>query len=184
MATLVERSQEYFFRCSDYAERISELFDTVKKEELSGDSSRLKAILETMNKIHADYIEDHKSGIDLLQRSTSESRIDELKKQQRSYSKFSRMFDEAIVCIKAALIDLEEDTTRLNVPTSSNKIPKIDFRAFDVEDPELWFTQLELQLEAQGVLEDRKRFFALCRLLGQEQADIVGAISIKPPAKP
>jgi len=187
MANLIERAQEHFFRCNVYDQRLGELEDKIKEEVQVGASSRLKAMFESVQQLRVSYMEDHKAGVDFLQRSTAESRINVLKEQQQLYSSAFGRFDDMILDIKSALIEIEEKVPQQTFSKEeehAHKIPKIEFRSFDEDDPELWFSQLEIQFEALGLSEDRKRFVSLMRLLGNEQADIVGAISVHPPPEP
>jgi len=57
-------------------------------------------------------------------------------------------------------------------------------REFDVKDPSLWFSQLELQFEAQAVVEERKKFVLLMSVIGEDQSHLLNAIAKNPPSDP
>ena len=86
MTNLLDRAQEHFFRCGVYAERLQDLEDKVEEDVRAGFSARLKAVFETVQRLRDLYLEDHKAGLDLLQRSTSEGRLGVLKEQQQHYA--------------------------------------------------------------------------------------------------
>ncbi|CAB4045773.1 Hypothetical predicted protein [Paramuricea clavata] len=122
---------------------------------------------------------DHKQAyIEWLSSSPacSEEKLFSVKK---AHNETAMACDDILIALSIAA---GPTTTPPQSETRKERLPKLEFRAFDKAKPKLWFDQLEIVLMSSSIDTSEQKFAALLRLMDDSTSSLLGAITrAKPP---
>ncbi|CAB4046120.1 Hypothetical predicted protein, partial [Paramuricea clavata] len=103
--------------------------------------------------------------------SLSEDEITDIK---RKHNELAMVCDNTLVSLHIAMKP-EPETKPSN--DAIQRLPKLDFRPFDKNQPKLWFDQLEIVLASSSITSPDHKFAALLRLMDSSTSSLLGSIT-------